>query len=72
MKRILAFPIPMGSNNPMTVQGIVRFDGDAPEEQYKVPEITYINVEDDVDVNYGYLVTRLEDGTYQFTKPETA
>jgi hypothetical protein len=69
MKHILAFPLPIDSDNPLVVRGIVRFEGDVFNEPNPDPLITYIDVADDVEVELNYIVTKNEDNTYTFTKP---
>lgn len=69
MKHILAYPLPIDSDNPVLVRGIVPFEGDVFNEPSQDPLITFIDVADDVEVDYNYIVTKNEDNTYTFTKP---
>jgi hypothetical protein len=70
MKVILAYPLPVESQNPVVVRGILRFeDGHVFNDPHKNPLFTYIELDDTVDVDYGYIVTKNEDDTYSFTKP---
>jgi hypothetical protein len=69
MKHILAFPLPIDSDNPLVVRGIVPFEGDTFNEPSQNPLITYIDVADDVEVELNYIVTKNEDNTYSFAKP---
>ena len=68
MKRIIAHPNPMFDGGPVVVMGIVPYEGDY-ADKFKDPLITYIDVANDVEVDYNYLVTKNEDDTYKFTKP---
>ena len=72
MKYILAYKnklLDESFDEPMLVQGIVPFEGEQFNNPNPQPWITYITVADDVEVNYQYVVTKLEDGSYKFTKP---
>ena len=69
MKHILAFPIPIDSDNPIIVRGIVPFEGEVFTEPNPDPLITYIDVADDVEVELNYIATKNEDNTWTFTRP---
>lgn len=70
MKVIIAYPLPIDSQNPIVVQGILRFQDEGVfNDSNKNPLFTYIEVDDSVEVDYGYVVTKNDDDTYTFTKP---
>jgi hypothetical protein len=70
MKVIIAYPIPVESQNPIVVQGVLKLqEGQVFNDPNKNPLFTYVEVDDNVEVAYGYVVTKNEDDTYTFTKP---
>lgn len=68
MKRIIAHKLPIDSDGPILVRSIARYEGEF-ADKFKDPALTYIDVEDDVEVDYRYVVTKNDDDTYTFTKP---
>ena len=68
MKHIIAHPNPMWDGGPVVVMAVVFYEVDYADKTQD-PLITYIDVADDVEVDYNYLVTKNEDNTYTFTKP---
>lgn len=70
MKRIYAHPNPMWDGGPVVVMAILHYEGECPDKS-EDPLITYIHVDNDVEVDYFDLVTKNEDDTYTFTKPTT-
>ena len=70
MKVIIAYPIPVESQNPIVVQGVLKLqEGQVFNDPNKNSLFTYVEVDDNVEVAYGYVVTKNEDDTYTFTKP---
>lgn len=68
MKRIIAHVLPIDGDGPVLVRAIVHYEGEF-ADKYKDPLLTYIDVEDDVEVYVGYVATKNEDNTWTFTKP---
>lgn len=78
MKHLHIHSIEFKETNPLLVMMVMPYDEnslhyDAETKQYveKFPfdKITYVNVEDDVEVDVGYIATKNEDNTWTFTKP---
>jgi len=80
MKHLHIHSIEFKETNPLLVQLVMPYDElnpnyDPQTKQYveKNPfdKIIYVNVEDDVDVDFNYIATKNHDNTWTFTKPHT-
>jgi hypothetical protein len=78
MKHLLIFHLALDESNPLTVNGIIQYDETSPNydqatkgfiEKTPSDKITYVDVEDSVDVDYNYLAVKNPDNTWTFTKP---
>ncbi len=67
MKRIIAHKLPIDSDGPILVRSIARYEGEF-ADKFKDPALTYIDVEDDVEVDLHYEVIENEDSSYTFKK----
>lgn len=78
MKHLHIHSIEFKDTNPLLVQAVIRYDETHPnyiaetkgyDEKFPFDKITYVNVEDDVEVGFNYIATKNEDDTWTFTKP---
>jgi hypothetical protein len=68
MIHIIAFPF-HNTTTPILVQAIVRRE-DSFIDPVENAGFVYMNVNDDVSVNYNYVIEDMKDGTWKFTSPE--
>jgi len=78
MKHLHIHSIEFKDTNPLLVQAIVPYDDTHPnyivetkgfDEKFPFDKITYVNVEDEVEVERGYIATKNPNNTWTFTKP---
>jgi hypothetical protein len=78
MKHLLIFGDDFNNTNPLKVQGIVFYDSNSKFynsetkgyiENFPAEQITYVDVEDSVNVNLHYSAKLNTDGSWTFTKP---
>ena len=78
MKHLHIHSIEFKTENPLLVQAVMPYDETHQnynaetkgfDEKFPFDKITYVNVEDDVEIGVGYIATKNPDNTWTFAKP---
>jgi len=78
MKHLLILRTDIGEDSPLAVLGLVPYDSSSPRynpetkgyvELTPCADVTYVDVEDEVDVGVNYTAIKNADGSFSFQKP---